>query len=126
MPLALALLLLFGLAACTSRSPAPPPPQHYFTSEQSVDGETRFTFNYIQPEPTRRERRQSRSILVETANPRNASEPVVPGQGPIIDQHQLYLDLENALDERQLCLNGYRIDQRYPTRQGVSLQGRCR
>lgn len=126
MPLAFLLLLFSGLAACAGKAPIPPPPQHFFNTEQGPDGETRFTFNYIQPEQERRSRRREPALLVEVPDSRDANAPVLPGQGPMIDQHQLYLDLEKALDERQLCLNGYRIDQRYPTRQGVSLRGRCR
>ncbi|MBY6017697.1 hypothetical protein [Ferrimonas balearica] len=121
MPLAFALLLMFGLASCAGKPP-PPPPQHYFTSEQGADGELRFTFNYIQPIDPRLSRRLKQERYAEP----DAIQVTLPGDGPLIDQHQLYLDLEKALDQRQLCLDGYRIDQRYSTRRGISLQGRCR
>ncbi|GAA4898781.1 hypothetical protein [Ferrimonas pelagia] len=50
----------------------------------------------------------------------------VPGQGALINEHQLFLLLEQQLDQRQLCLHGYRITQRRPTRRGVTLEGHCR
>ncbi|MBY6186418.1 hypothetical protein KUV89_07310 [Marinobacter hydrocarbonoclasticus] len=121
MPLVFALLLISGLAACSSKPP--PPPQHYFTTETGADGTVRFTFNYIQiTESSRTRKRGSQPASPEAYNYVGMT---LPGQGPLIDQHQLFVDLEKALDARQLCLEGYRIDQRHPTRRGVSLQGRC-
>ncbi|MBY5992570.1 hypothetical protein [Ferrimonas balearica] len=125
MPLALATLFVLLLSACAS---APPAPEHFFTTETDEQGELRFTFNYIQvTEPLSRRQRQQLAQLEASQPRRNRDpEPPLPGQGPLIDQHQLYLDLEKELDERGLCLEGYRIDRRHPTRQGISLSGRCR
>ncbi|MBY5992536.1 hypothetical protein [Ferrimonas balearica] len=42
-----------------------------------------------------------------------------------IDDRTLMALLEQELDQRQLCLEGYRIIEQRPTQHGVVLQGHC-
>ncbi|SHH77849.1 hypothetical protein [Ferrimonas marina] len=116
----LPLLGLILLTGCSSAGPKPlPEDNHAFSFDTGQDGETEFVFTYFgeeaAPDPRLRRLQQ---------RPTSDSGPV-PGSGAYVDEHQLFLLLERELDANELCLDGYRIIKRRPTRHGITMQGRC-
>ncbi|GAA5190340.1 hypothetical protein [Ferrimonas gelatinilytica] len=119
------LLLALGLsllAGCAQR-PDTIAPRDYAFSAQSDTSPNRFRLTYFgPPEPPRRN-------MDPTPSPRQGvsgeAPESLPGQGNLISDHQLFTLLEQELDQRHLCLQGYRILSRRPTARGVTMEGQC-
>ncbi|MBY6186466.1 hypothetical protein KUV89_07550 [Marinobacter hydrocarbonoclasticus] len=128
-----ALCALPMLSACASD----PTPDYRFYTEPGPSG-LRFTlvhFNHDAAEPTNQPAAQSsrpdkgqgqrrgKGQRPDAAQRERESAPVP--NSSVADSELLAL-LEQELDQRSLCPDGYRIDQWRPTQRGVLLQGQCR
>ncbi|MBY6017740.1 hypothetical protein KUW04_08130 [Halomonas denitrificans] len=129
------------LAACANS----PSPNHQFYTESGPDGLHFTLVHYSDPDTEAKARpappqadngrgsrrggggkggeRERGGRERGTPPPSDTASSAVPQGG--IDDHTLMALLEQELDQRQLCLDGYRILEQRPTQRGVLLRGHC-
>ncbi|QIZ78130.1 hypothetical protein [Ferrimonas lipolytica] len=141
------LALLLGVSGCSSK---PERPNHLFQSYVDAAGITHFQLNYFgngskEEQPTAKQDKSERGgkggggkggggkggpppgggkgARGETA--KNESERPVPQYEGIESEHFLMQLLDNELEQRQLCIAGYKVTEQRPTQNGAVMLGEC-
>lgn len=127
-------IVIFQLTACSTK----PKTNHLFSTNSDASGTIHFQLNYFGEQGTTeraeaKPRKQKREKGPKGGAPKGQrssrensdNDAPVPSYRGLTEEHQLTALLEQELDQRKLCLNGYQIIEQRPTQNGLVIVGKC-
>jgi|TARA_R110000744_G_scaffold98591_4_gene190494 hypothetical protein len=134
------ILLAVGLFGCASNEPKPIETTDHFTSQLGPSGETQFAFGLSwfnlpeeNPSSPSGRREGGRDGRRDSGTQRQSSRPIGSNFNPQPDnetklalEDKAVRNLKNTLEKRDLCPNGYTIDDIIWESRRIRLMGACK